>query len=175
MQLLTFGAAGLAAAVLPVPAAQAAATTAVSSSKALEEYMKLEDDNKLRDQRSLDNIRNKYGIRRGLDGRVQLRRRSGTWVSVRLDMEVPGAILLRDTKTEQVYALETDSLPQVDLSDDYVLFMMFSDGQWEDDMTPIEFEEDSGKAEQLKMSEKEFQSFIGILKEPEEEPSSRRK
>lgn len=57
--------------------------------------------------------RNKYGIRRGLDGRVQLRRRSGTWVSVRLDMEVPGAILLRDTKTEQVYALETDSLPQV--------------------------------------------------------------
>lgn len=64
---------------------------------------------------------------------------------------------------------------QVDLSDDYVLFMMFSDGQWEDDMTPIEFEEDSGKAEQLKMSEKEFQSFIGILKEPEEEPSSRRK
>lgn len=63
----------------------------------------------------------------------------------------------------------------MDLSDDYVLFMMFADGQWEDDMTPIEFEEDGGKAEQLKMSEKEFQSFIGILKEPEEEPSSRRK
>jgi hypothetical protein len=57
--------------------------------------------------------RNKYGIKRGLDGRVQLRRRSGSWVSVRLDMEVPGAILLRDTKTEQVFALETDSLPQV--------------------------------------------------------------
>jgi hypothetical protein len=58
LQLFGFGAAGLAAAVvLPVPVAQAAATTAVSSSKALEEYMKLEDDNKLRDQRSLDNIR----------------------------------------------------------------------------------------------------------------------
>jgi hypothetical protein len=58
LQLIGFGAAGLAAAVmLPVPIAQAAATTAVSSSKALEEYMKLEDDNKLRDQRSLDNIR----------------------------------------------------------------------------------------------------------------------
>jgi hypothetical protein len=64
---------------------------------------------------------------------------------------------------------------QVDLSDDYVLFMMFADGQWEDDMTAIEFEEEGGKAEQLKMSEKEFQSFIGILKEPDEEPSSRRK
>lgn len=57
--------------------------------------------------------RGKYGIRRSLDGRVQLRRRSGVWVSVRLDMEVPGAILLRDNKTGAVYALETDSLPQV--------------------------------------------------------------
>lgn len=52
LQLLTFG---VAAAVMPTPANAAAA--AVSSSKALEEYMKLEDDNKLRDQRSLDNIR----------------------------------------------------------------------------------------------------------------------
>jgi hypothetical protein len=45
---------------------------------------------------------------------VQLRRKSnGGWVSVRLDMEVPGAILLRDTKSGAVYALETDGLPQV--------------------------------------------------------------
>jgi hypothetical protein len=28
-------------------------------------------------------------------------------------MEVPGAILLRDMKTEAIYALETDGLPQV--------------------------------------------------------------
>lgn len=49
---------------------------------------------------------------------------------------------------------------QVDLSDDYVLFMMFADGQWEDEMTPIEFEED-GKAQQLKMTEKEFHEFVG--------------
>jgi hypothetical protein len=34
-------------------------------------------------------------------------------MSVRLDMEVPGAILLRDMKTEAIYALETDGLPQV--------------------------------------------------------------
>lgn len=38
----------------PQPAAAAAA---VSSSNALEEYMKLEDAGKLRDQRSLENIR----------------------------------------------------------------------------------------------------------------------
>lgn len=45
---------------------------------------------------------------------------------------------------------------QVDLSDDYVLFMMFADGQWENDMTPIEFEEDGGQTKQLTMTEKEF-------------------
>lgn len=101
----------------------------------------------------------KYGIRRSLDGRVQLKRKNGVWMSVRLDMEVrhsggsracrqllacmcrrasrlratrcpaadarlaatcccggcqvPGAILLRDSKSSAVYALETDSLPQV--------------------------------------------------------------
>ncbi len=49
---------------------------------------------------------------------------------------------------------------QVDLSDDYVLFMMFADGQWEDEMTPIEFEE-NGKALQLTMTEKEFHEFVG--------------
>lgn len=57
--------------------------------------------------------RGKYNIKRGIDGRVQLRRKSGAWMSVRLDMEVPGAILLRDMKTEAIYALETDGLPQV--------------------------------------------------------------
>lgn len=58
-------------------------------------------------------FRGKYNIKRGIDGRVQLRRKGGAWMSVRLDMEVPGAILLRDMKTEAIYALETDGLPQV--------------------------------------------------------------
>lgn len=47
---------------------------------------------------------------------MQLRRKGGNWMSVRLDMEVPGAILLRDVKTEAIYALETDGLPQVSSS-----------------------------------------------------------
>lgn len=64
---------------------------------------------------------------------------------------------------------------QVDLSDDYVLFMMFADGQWENDMTPIEFEEDNGQSKQLTMTEKEFHEFVGLLKEPDEEPAQRRK
>eukprot|EP00878_Enallax_costatus_P010640 GHUV01011115.1.p1 GENE.GHUV01011115.1~~GHUV01011115.1.p1 ORF type:complete len:252 (+),score=77.55 GHUV01011115.1:261-1016(+) len=168
LQLLGLGVAGVAtAAVLPAPVHAAAA---VSSSKALEEYMNMEDAGKLKDIRSLDNIRSKYNMKRTIDGRVQLKRKNGTWMSVRLDLEVPGAILLRDTKTNGVYALETDQLPQVDLSDDYVLFMMFADGQWEDEMTPIEFDED-GKSQQLVMTEKEFHEFVGILKEPDEEPS----
>ena len=57
---------------------------------------------------------------------------------------------------------------QVDLSDDYVLFMMFADGQWEKDMTPIEFEEDGGATKALTMTEKEFHEFVGLLKEPDE-------
>lgn len=168
------GAAVAAATLSGIAVQPAAAAGAVSSSTALEEYMKLEDQNKLKDQRSLDNIRGKYNIKRTIDGRVQLRRKNGNWMSVRLDMEVPGAILLRDMKTDAVYALETDGLPQVDLSDDYVLFMMFADGQWENDMTGIEFEEDGGQSKQLTMSEKEFHEFVGLLKEPDE-PESRKK
>lgn len=53
LQLVALGMAGLASsAVLP-----ASAAAAVSSSKALEEYMNMEDAGKLKDQRSLDNIR----------------------------------------------------------------------------------------------------------------------
>lgn len=52
---------------------------------------------------------------------------------------------------------------QVDLSDDYVLFMMFADGQWENDMTPIEFEEDGGQTKQLTMTEKEFHEVCDRL------------
>lgn len=41
---------------------------------------------------------------------------------------------------------------QVDLSDDYILMMMFADGAWEAEMAPIEFEDEkSGSVTQLKM------------------------
>jgi hypothetical protein len=50
-------------------------------------------------------------MRRGLDGRVQLRHADGRWFSVRLDMEVPGALLLR-APDGAVFAVETDGLPQ---------------------------------------------------------------
>jgi hypothetical protein len=54
--------------------------------------------------------------------------------------------------------------------------MMFADGQWENDMTPIEFEEDGGQgSKQLTMTEKEFHEFVGLLKEPDEEPPARKK
>lgn len=165
---------GLSAGLTAPPAARAAADSSTPSHMAaLEEYMRLEDANKLKDLKSLESVRNKHGMRRGVDGRVQLRRRSnGSWVSVRLDMEVPGAILLRDTKSGEVFALETDGLPQVDLSDDYVVLMLFGDGSWEKDMTPIEVEQEGGKgAAPLTMAEKEFREFVGLLKEPEAEPA----
>jgi hypothetical protein len=53
---------------------------------------------------------------------------------------------------------------------------MFADGQWEGDMTSIEFEEEGGKTAALTMSEKEFHEFVGLLKEPEgPEPAGRKK
>jgi hypothetical protein len=39
--------------------------------------------------------------------------RGGKWFSVRLDLEVAGAMLLRDTDSGSVYAIETTDLPQV--------------------------------------------------------------
>lgn len=55
----------------------------------------------------------KYGIRRGVDGRVQLRRASGVWMTLKLDMEVTGTMLLRDTGDDSVHVLVTDKLEQV--------------------------------------------------------------
>ncbi|KIY99896.1 hypothetical protein MNEG_8063 [Monoraphidium neglectum] len=171
--LLGLGAA--AAALLAAPGASRAAGDAPQAG-ALEEYVAQEAKGKLKDRRQLDEFRARYNIRRGLDGRVQLRSRKGEWFAVRLDMEVPGALLLRDGKGN-IYAIETEGLPQVDLSDDYVLLMLFSDGSWEDNMQPIEYEDsDTGKVVQLNMAETEFREFIGILKEDEEErPADKKK
>ncbi len=45
---------------------------------------------------------------------------------------------------------------QIDLSDDLVVLMMFADGQWERQLSPVEYEDDKGKTQQLKLEEKEF-------------------
>jgi hypothetical protein len=111
-----------------------------------------------------------------LDGRVQLRARGGEWYTVRLDMEVPGALLLRDPKGG-VYAIETEGLPQVDLSDDYVLLMLFADGSWQDQMQGIEYEDadNPGSVVQLTMGEREFREFVGILAGLEEDDGGKSK
>jgi hypothetical protein len=63
-----------------------------------------------------------------------------------------------------VYALETDGLQQVDLSDDVVVMLMFADGDWEGGLSPVEMEGEDGKAAQLQMSQREFREFVGLLK-----------
>lgn len=57
--------------------------------------------------------------RRGIDGRVWLKGSKGEY-AVRLDMEVPGAMLFRDG-SGYVYALQTEALQQIDLSNDSVV------------------------------------------------------
>ena len=131
--------------------------------KAVSEYSALEEKGKM-NQNSLNDLRSKYKMRRGIDGRVQLKTSKGDWVSIRLDMEVPGALLMRDSKG-LIYATQTDSLQQIDLSDDMVCLLMFADGGWESQMAPIEVSGDDGKSKHLKLSEKEFREIIGLLKE----------
>lgn len=43
---------------------------------------------------------------------MELRSKAGDWYQVRLDMEVPGALLFRDSQG-RVYAIESDVLRQV--------------------------------------------------------------
>lgn len=131
--------------------------------KAVEEYAQLEEKGKM-NQSSLNDIRSKYKLRRAIDGRVQLRTSKGDWISVRLDMEVPGALLMRDPKG-LIYAIQTGTLQQIDLSDDMVCLLMFADGGWESQMAPVEVDDQNGKSNQLKLSDKEFREIIGLLKE----------
>jgi hypothetical protein len=136
--------------------------------RAIAEYNELADKGRLKTAKQAEELRARYGLRRGYDGRVSLRSKAGEWFAARLDMEVPGAVLLRDPKGG-VYALETDGLAQVDLSDDFVVFMMFADGDWEAEMQPVEVDDGGGRVAQLTMTDKEFREVVGILRDDEEE------
>jgi hypothetical protein len=67
--------------------------------------------------------------------------------------QVPGALLLRDP-SGNVFAVQTETVQQIDLSDDLVCLLMFADGAWEGQMAPIEFAGDDGKVKQLKLNDK---------------------
>lgn len=57
--------------------------------------------------------RQKYGMKRGVDGRVQLRHsKEGIWYELKLDNEVKGTLLLRNSKNGNVHVLQTDKLEQ---------------------------------------------------------------
>ncbi|KAF5837205.1 hypothetical protein DUNSADRAFT_4660 [Dunaliella salina] len=101
-------------------------------------------------------------IRRMADGRLQLRSSKGEWFQCRLDMEVPGSMLLRDPKGN-VYAIQTEALQQIDLSDDLVALMMFADGDWEKQMSAMEYIDEKGKVKQLQLDDKDFREVVGLL------------
>eukprot|EP00877_Chromochloris_zofingiensis_P008500 jgi/Chrzof1/3903/Cz13g12220.t1 len=133
----------------------------------LAEYIEQAEKGRLKSEKALNDLRSKYGIRRAVDGRVELRSKAGDWYQVRLDMEVPGALLFRDSQG-RVYAIESDVLRQIDLSDDYVLLMLFANGQWESQIAPVEYEED-GQVKQLTLTAPEFREFVGLLNDAEED------
>lgn len=53
---------------------------------------------------------------------------------------------------------------QVDLSDDYLMLMMFADPAWQETLIPIQLTDRSGAVSQLEMSEQEFKDFVGLIK-----------
>lgn len=54
-------------------------------------------------------------MKRTVDGRVQLRHKDGTWFQLKLDNEVKGTLLLRNSQTGEVHVLQTDKLEQVSM------------------------------------------------------------
>lgn len=83
-------------------------------------------------------------------------------------MEAPGALLFRDPDG-YIYALELQGLKQIDLSDDYVVLMLFADGEWEDNIQPIQINDGKEKPQTLKLSDKEFKEFLGLMSQVEGE------
>lgn len=134
-----------------------------AAAQALQAYMQLEQTGELNSV-TAGNLRLKYGIRRGDDGRVQLRKADGTWMQLKLDMEVRGTMLLRNTVDDTIWVLQTERLEQVDLSDDYLMFFMFADGGWEQQMLPIRIADENGESSTLEMGEQQFKDFVGLLK-----------
>lgn len=53
---------------------------------------------------------------------------------------------------------------QVDLSDDYILFMLFADDAWEQQIAPIRIADENGEASMLEMGEQQFKDYVGLLK-----------
>uniref|UniRef100_A0A383VBG5 Uncharacterized protein n=1 Tax=Tetradesmus obliquus TaxID=3088 RepID=A0A383VBG5_TETOB len=115
------------------------------------------------DASALETFRLKYGMRRDVNGRAQLRRSDGTWMQCKLDMEVAGTMLLRDTNDGSVHVLQTDKLEQIDLSDDYLLLTLFADGEWQGQTQPIQLG-DGDKLEPLQVEEQQFKDFVGMIK-----------
>lgn len=144
----------------PSSAVLAAAEDTVEN--AVDEYEALEAAGKFKSTKNLEDYRLKHRFRRGLDGRVWLKSSRGDFYAVRLDMQVPGGLLFRSPNGE-VFALQTEALQQIDLSSDQVVILLFSEGDWEKQMSPIELEDENGKAKTLKMSEADFRSVIGLI------------
>ncbi|KXZ43329.1 hypothetical protein GPECTOR_94g651 [Gonium pectorale] len=118
---------------------------------------------KLNTGKALESIRAKYGFKRAADGRVYVRAANGTYFAVRLDMEVPGGLLLRNTSSGEVFALQTQALQQVDLTSDQVVILVLGDGEWENAMSPITVEDEDGATKTLTLKENEFRNVVGLI------------
>ena len=53
---------------------------------------------------------------------------------------------------------------QIDLSDDYLLLLMFADSNWSETIQPIQIGDGEGNAETLVIDEQQFKDTVGMIR-----------
>lgn len=142
------------------------------------EFLKLFETGTPKDLGKLEAAREKVGFHRGPDGRVSLISDGGEEFAVKADMQVPGYLLLRDSRGYCYYLPPDPSgrLQQIDLSDDVLVAQLFANGLWEDILEPLEVlrqpEADSNASSstpmQLRLTEEQFRGVTSLLEDAQE-------
>lgn len=57
---------------------------------------------------------------------------------------------------------------QLDLSDDYLILLMFADAGWSETIQPIQIGDGDGNVETLSVTEQQFKDTVGMLRTLEE-------
>lgn len=153
----------------------------------LMDFMELLQKGPVKDLNKLQAARRAVGFERSPDGRVLLLTEDGEPFQVKNDMGVPGLLLLRDAGGFCYYLPRSDSdaLVQIDLSDDAVVAQLFANHAWEELVEPLEVLADDqtpaagqsngqdneyGRLEQLRLTERQFRSVVSLAAGGQELP-----
>uniref|UniRef100_A0A7S0YLA3 Uncharacterized protein n=1 Tax=Polytomella parva TaxID=51329 RepID=A0A7S0YLA3_9CHLO len=103
-------------------------------------------------------------FKRNLDGHVQLlHNEDGCYWDVKLDGNVPGAVLIRSPEKGEVYFLRSENLRQIDLSNDRLIGRLFGDNQWQGVKEPLMAVSSDGAHHHLKLARDQFLAVFSLL------------